>query len=332
MNKNNQWKISFDTLKLPLIFIIVFYSIAIWRFLATGKIFYIYNFVYIGTSIAFGIFLQDALPKIYISWGRRISQILIGTYMIGYVGIIHYENMQLEGFFFYLLNGLFAGATLHYFLAKIVGVAILNRGWCSWACWTTMILDILPWKKSKGRYKKFGIIRYLHFFLSFSLVFYFWFVIKQQNIYNKQITEIYWLATGNAIYYTIAIILAVILKDNRAFCKYVCPIPTFQKIFSRFALLKVKIDNDKCTECGLCEKNCPMNIKLLDYKRKNERILSTECIMCSTCSNVCPHEAVKFTFGFDCGKLKEKIKYIESEPVRAKSINRMADLIEKQTK
>ncbi len=66
MNKNENWKISFDTFKVPLLFIVIFYSVAFWRFLATGKIFYIFNFVYISTSIALGIFLIDALPKKYV--------------------------------------------------------------------------------------------------------------------------------------------------------------------------------------------------------------------------------------------------------------------------
>lgn len=39
-----------------------------------------------------------------------------------------------------------------------------------------------------------------------------------------------WLAVGNAVYYVTAILLAALIKDNRAFCKYICPIPTVQKI------------------------------------------------------------------------------------------------------
>ncbi|HBQ87661.1 MAG TPA: 4Fe-4S ferredoxin, partial [Syntrophomonas sp.] len=54
--------------------------------------------------------------------------------------------------------------------------------------------------------------------------------------------------------------LACSLKDNRAFCKYICPIPVFQKATSRFALLKIKIDPDKCVDCGKCEKVCPMDV------------------------------------------------------------------------
>ena len=305
----NKWNISLRTIKLPLLFILIFYSVAFWRYFATGKIFYIYNFVYIGTSLAIGIFLSGALPKKHILWGRRITQLLIGIYMLGYLGFIRHENMQIEGFFFYLFSGIFAAATLHYFIAKIVGPLIFGRGWCAWACWTAMILDFLPWKKPTARIKNLGVIRYLHFLFSLGIVSYFWFVLGTRDLFNNTTTALYWLAIGNVSYYVIAIGLAFLLKDNRAFCKYVCPVPVLQKITSRFSLLKMSIDSSKCIDCHLCEKNCPMGIELSRYKKESKRILSTECILCTTCQDVCPKNAIKVTFGFDSYERKEYLRF-----------------------
>jgi hypothetical protein len=39
--------------------------------------------------------------------------ILVGVYMLGYLGLYQRENMQIEGFFLYLMQGLFAGAVIH---------------------------------------------------------------------------------------------------------------------------------------------------------------------------------------------------------------------------
>lgn len=304
--KKDTWNIRFNTFKLPLIFLAVFYTVAIWRFLATGKAFYLYNFGYIGTSLALGIFLVDALPKKYSGYGRRISQLLVGIYMLGYVGFVKMENMQLEGFFFYLLGGIFAGSTLHYVIAKIFGTALFGRGWCSWACWTAMVLDFLPWKKSPGRKRKAGVFRYIHFALSLSLVLYFWFVLKQRELYNQSMMELYWLALGNSLYYILGISMAALLKDNRAFCKYLCPIPVFMKLFSGFSLLKVEIQAENCTHCGACEKNCPMDVKLLEYKEKGLRVLSKECIICTGCGDACKFDAVKYTFRMGRQSLSSK--------------------------
>lgn len=102
--------------------------------------------------------------------------------------------------------------------------------------------------------------------------------------------------------------MAGFLKDNRAFCKYICPIPTIQKLLSRFSLLKIEINNKKCSDCGICEKNCPMDIKLLSYKNINKRVMSTECILCTTCTSVCPKKAVGISTKLDCS-IDEKIRY-----------------------
>ncbi len=295
-----QWNLTAATVLIPVLFTLLFYIIAIWRYRVTGSAFYLYNFGYIGSALGLGIFFNSALPKTKKLWGRRIAQLLIGSYMLLFVGFILRENMQIEGFFFYLLLGIFAGATLHYFIAKICGTLIFGRGWCGWACWTAMILDLLPWRQpEKGRLKKFGVVRYIHFVFSLLLVLLFWFILEQRDIYSKSFNELMWLATGNLFYYSSGLLLAFRLKDNRAFCKYLCPIPVLQKIGARFALLKVQINADKCINCGVCEKNCPMDIKLLEYKDRGTRVLSTECIMCASCINSCPRQAVDVTVGFD---------------------------------
>lgn len=103
--------------------------------------------------------------------------------------------------------------------------------------------------------------------------------------------------------------MAFMFKDNRAFCKYLCPITAFLKVTSRFSLIKIKGDDKKCNMCGVCEKVCPMDIRISEYIKNGVRVLSTECILCETCVNTCPREALKQSFGFDIGGkelLKEK--------------------------
>ena len=269
------------------------------------------NFCYIGTALALGIFLGSTFKKEYSDWGRRITQLLVGIYMLVFLGLIMGENMQIEGFFLYLMLGVFAGATLHYFIAKIVGVVIFGRGWCGYACWTAMVLDFFPWKKNaQGRIRKLGVLRYIHFLIALGITLTLWFSTENKDAlftWNSGNTEIVWLIIGNILYYVIGIVLAATLKDNRAFCKYICPIPTLMKVGAHFSLMKIKIDSEKCIDCGKCEKVCLMDIKLLDYKNEGKRILSTECIQCSTCSRSCPTDAISTTFGFDCG-YKEKLR------------------------
>ncbi|MDX9871055.1 MAG: 4Fe-4S dicluster domain-containing protein [Clostridia bacterium] len=304
----NRWDLSLKNILFPLIFLGIFWGLAILLTVTSGHFFYLFNFGYIGTSIALGILLIQALPKKHKAWGRRTSQILVGGYMLFFLGFYSRENMQIEGFFMLLLSGVFAAATMHYIIAKIVGPLIFGRAWCSYTCWTAMILDLLPYKRPQNkRIKYLGVIRYVYFFFSLALVLFIWYVLK--NPVDPQSTaELYWFIGGNILFYCVGIILAYVLKDNRAFCKYICPIPVLQKAFSRFSLLKIKVDPAKCVDCGRCEKVCPMDVKLLEYKNKKQRVLSTECIWCSTCIYECPENAIASSIGFDAG-IKDRLNY-----------------------
>lgn len=212
------------------------------------------------------------------------------------------ENMQLEGFFYYLLAGLFAGSVIHYLVAKIFGPILFGRGYCGWSCWTAMVLDFLPYKRNKmGRIAaKWESLRYVHFGFSLLLVLVLWFLFQYRPIQKGQ-DALVWLGVGNAFYFTSAIILAVKLKDNRAFCKYLCPITAILKISSRFAFLKIEGDKEQCTQCGICNKACPMDINIMEYINNGERVLSTECIFCLTCTTVCPDGILNDTFRMDIG-------------------------------
>ena len=104
-------------------------------------------------------------------YARHFVQLAVGSYMLIYLGLISQENMQIEGFWYYLFLGTFEAATIHYAVAKIFGPLLFGRGWCGYACWTAMVLDFLPFKTPlKPRVKKLGLLRYLTFTFSLLLV------------------------------------------------------------------------------------------------------------------------------------------------------------------
>ena len=85
----------------PLIILIVFETVAVTLWLTKNNLFYLFNFSYIGLSISLGIFLFIRQYK----YARRIVQLLVGLYMLVYLGLICKENMQIEGFWYYLFSG-----------------------------------------------------------------------------------------------------------------------------------------------------------------------------------------------------------------------------------
>lgn len=260
----------------------VFEAVAVSLWLTKHNLFYLFNFSYIGISLSLGLFL---LGQKY-PHARRVVQLLVGLYMLVYLGFINRENMQIEGFWYYLFTGVFEAATIHYAVAKIFGPLIFGRGFCGYACWTAMVLDFLPYKTRALPRKNIGWIRYLTFALSFFFVSAL-FLLKVGNLERIM----FWtFLLGNLAYYLVGIALAYLFKDNRAFCKYICPVTVFLKPMSYFSLVRIRCDKTKCISCGKCKKVCPMDVEMTDNSRKRKN--GTDCILCMECVKVCPKGAL----------------------------------------
>ena len=267
---------------LPLGLWILFELVAVSLWLVLDNIFYLVNFSYIGTCLALGIFLYSKKLK----YARNAIQFAVGLYMLLYLGVFSHENMQIEGFWYYLFLGVFEAAVIHYVVAKIAGPVFFGRGWCGYACWTAMVLDLLPYKTPEQPRKKLGFIRYLVFAASFCFVGGLFLL----HGINREAVMFWSFLAGNLLYYAVGVVLAFALRDNRAFCKYVCPVTAFLKPASYFSLLRIKHDKEKCVGCGKCRKVCPMEVDMLDNSRR--RLRGTECILCMNCIQACPVKAL----------------------------------------
>ncbi len=282
---------------------------AMWR--GSGELMAMLFFGYIGVSVGVGLGLYAALPKKKKPWGRRLSLFLVGTFLIGFAAIAGRENMQIEGLFFGLMGGVYQAAVVHYLIAKIFGPVLFGRIWCGWACWTVMVLDLLPFKRPAGRLpRRWGWLRYLHFIISLGLVLLAWYGLGFRTG-AAGLAAVGWYSAGNLLYYAVGIALAYALQDNRAFCKYLCPVTVPLKLTSRFSLLKIGGEAEKCNDCDACEAMCPMDIRISDYILNDQRVLSTECSLCQTCITVCARDALKLSFGFDLGG-RELLRFREA--------------------
>lgn len=275
-------------MKKIILYFLIFEIIAIGLFLLTDNFFYYLNFTYIGLCITIGLYLYNVETK-YSKYARNFIQITIGLYLLIYLGIMYSENMMLEGFWYYLFLGVFEAAVIHYAIAKIFGPFLFGRGWCGYACWTAMILDLLPYKtpnkKLDHKREKYGHIRYILFIISPILVSAL-FILKMAT----NTTMFYLFIIVNILYYIIGIILAYHLKDNRAFCKYICPITVFLKIGSKYSLLKIKYDENKCDDCKKCYRSCPMDVDICSNDKNKTN--ATECILCMSCAKSCKKNAL----------------------------------------
>ena len=118
MRKNNVLRKYIASLLLFLLIETV--AITLWK--AKGHLFYLLNFSYIGGCLALGAALFTAGKR----YARHFVQLAVGSYMLLYLGVISCENMQIEGFWYYLFLGVFEVATIHYAVAKIFGPLFFN--------------------------------------------------------------------------------------------------------------------------------------------------------------------------------------------------------------
>ncbi|MGB8983220.1 MAG: 4Fe-4S binding protein [Anaerolineales bacterium] len=301
MSAAEKSKFEFKQLIVPLVVLAAFWGLGIWGFAASGYVQPLIMFGYIGTSLGVGLGLYATLPKQKKPFGRRLTLFLVGLFLVGFAIFMGQENVQLEGAIFGLLTGVIQMGVIHYMIAKIVGPLLFGRIWCGWACWTVMVLDLLPFTRPSGRLpRRFGWIRYLHFGLSLGVVLVLIYVVGFRDGATGSVA-VTWFIIGNLLYYAVGIILAYTLKDNRAFCKYVCPVTVPLKITSRFSVIKIGGEAVKCNDCGACVRMCPMDIRIPEYILNDQRVLSTECSLCQTCITVCAPEALRLSFGLDMG-------------------------------
>lgn len=265
-------------------------------------------FAWIGACISIGNYVSGRYKKQEKQIGRKIAILLMTPVFLLFLGMMQHENLQLEETVFYLAyfiaGGVFTRVLIHYAIAKVGGPFIFGRGFCGWACWTAAFLEWLPIRENRPIPKKYQLIRYPVFILSLTVPFimiqagYDYFSQHIHDIPGQWITPHKWdqllfFLVGNGLYYAAAIPLAFIFRKKRAFCKIACPVSLVMKIPARFALIKKTPTGETCTQCGACNKHCPMDVDVMGYIGKGLKVGSTECILCNTCVHVCPAGAVR---------------------------------------
>lgn len=86
-------------------------------------------------------------------------------------------------------------------------------------------------------------------------------------------------------------IIAASFFVERFFCRYLCPLGAVFAIVSKLRIAKISKPKEKCGNCRICTRSCPMGIAL--YKKDESK--SGECISCFECVSACPRKNVSLT-------------------------------------
>ena len=103
-----------------------------------------------------------------------------------------------------------------------------------------------------------------------------------------------WLRSVSSL--AIAAVMLVVIailawRNGRTWCNTICPIGTLLSFISRFSLLKVHFNTEKCRNCSLCSKNC--KAACIDFK--THTVDASRCVVCGDCIESCKFGALKYS-------------------------------------
>jgi polyferredoxin len=98
---------------------------------------------------------------------------------------------------------------------------------------------------------------------------------------------------GFMYYWKIGLLVLFIgwfILSRRPFCRTVCPLGAVFGLFNKRSLFRMAVDDEKCTLCDKCYKDCPVEIKI--YESPN----TPDCVRCLKCVSSCKFGAISYEF------------------------------------
>ena len=90
--------------------------------------------------------------------------------------------------------------------------------------------------------------------------------------------------------FVLFVVIVGAIVDQRFFCKYVCPLGFIYGFFNSMSIFRVKHIAEKCNDCKMCTRVCPVGID------PRTQVDTVECIRCLNCAKVCKNQAIIYGF------------------------------------
>lgn len=183
--------------------------------------------------------------------------------------------------------------TLTFFLILFLVLLFGRRIICGWGCPCVGIRETVafPFRINTVRSSASRI-----YFRHIKWIFFALYLVASGLIigYSNQVS-IFYKAFLSLI--TVPYFLSLLLSPwlgNRSYCRFICPYGATFGILNRIGFFGIKLDRQKCTSCGLCEKVCDMGIPVGTQGRECGQVkMIEECMGCARCVVACPVSALE---------------------------------------
>lgn len=193
-------------------------------------------------------------------------------------------------------------------LIAVIPITMLwGRFFCGYLCAFGSMQELLNYIAKKLKIKQINInykldkyLKYIKYIIIVILIILWILNITLDTINPWNIFGIYssykgWTNLSAFISIGGFILLLIIISSlfiERVFCRYLCPLGGVFTLISKLRLFHIKKDLNKCIDCNLCSKKCPMNIDVNKETSEYNKVKSSECIDCFKCINSCPVNAL----------------------------------------
>lgn len=192
-----------------------------------------------------------------------------------------------------VIGGLFVPYLGFFVLAMMLFLLTLSffrgRYWCGWICPRGSFLDRIISKISLNREIP-SFLKDIKFRIAVMILlmgFMIFRLIQTEGILQKIGLVFVAMCLITSV---IAIPLGIIFRP-RTWCAF-CPMGTLQGLIGKNKYL-LKISEEDCVECGICERVCTIGTAPQSFKSSGE-IDSIDCVRCFECKVKCPKEALSF--------------------------------------
>lgn len=246
---------------------------------------------------------------------------LVGVHLLAAAHIAHWmisgktlAPLELNELMYTLELGIVTAGFILMSLA-VLSVFLFGRFFCSWGCHILALQDLCAWilRKLRIRAKPVRSRALLLVGTGAMLYMFVWPQIDRliggrplpilhlrgdEGGWASFVTDDFWRNLPDPwvalLTFFVCGFLIVYVLGTRSFCLYACPYGAVFGLADRVAPGRIKVDHDKCEQCGVCTGVCESHVRVHDEINRFGSVVDPACLKDLDCIAACPNGALSF--------------------------------------